>query len=106
MASQINIKVRTDDLITTSTNFSNEIKKIENEWKLISDQVNKMSGYWIGDASDTHQQHYNSVKEEVEELLAKLKERPDELLRMADLYDQVEREAVESVMALSDNVII
>ena len=67
--------------------------------------INRTNYYWIGEAGDMHRSLYQEQKENVDEMIRRLKEHPQDLLTIAQNYVQTEQ-AVEAVAnRLSGNAI-
>ena len=56
------------------------------------DVIIKSKRYWEGDASNMHQKHYATFKEDIPKAMKLLKEHPRDLLVMANLYDAAEEQ--------------
>ena len=85
--------------------YDNEIDRIERELDNIGQQIASSKSYWEGDASNTHQQRYNSLQDDIHRTMAHLKQQPVHLLTMANLYNKTEYENRGTAMMLSNNVI-
>lgn len=106
MASGIILKVDPNTLISQSSAVKNEISKIERYWSNIQNLVIKSKSYWEGDAGDVHQRYLKDIKDDVNQTIKRLKEHPDDLLKMAQLYEQAESQASALASALPDDVIV
>lgn len=106
MASGIILKVEPSVLISQSNQVSAEINKIERYWSNIQNYVSKTKSYWEGDASNLHQRYFNDLKNDVNQIIKRLKEHPKDLLEMAKLYEQAEREASSLSISLPSDVIV
>lgn len=98
------IKVTPAELKNQANQVSSDIKSIEKHWNSISDLVNGTRTYWEGDASDTHIRIYKDVEEDVNKIIARMKENPVKLLAMAGIYDDAEQSAESTASELPTDV--
>lgn len=103
---EFQLKVTPDVLKTQAQTIQNEIGVIEKQWSNIETLINRSKGYWEGDASQQHINYYGEIKEPVMQVIKRLKEHPTDLLKMAGIYDAVEKEAAGLTNSLPDEVII
>lgn len=100
------LKVTPDVLKTQAQTIRSEINSVEKQWKNIETLIIRSKGYWEGEASQQHIKFYNEVKDSVNQVIKRLKEHPDDLLKMAGIYDTAEKEAAGLTTSLPDEVII
>lgn len=103
--SDIQIKVDTGSMLTTAENIKSEIATIRKDWDQIQRIVADMKGYWEGDANNKNDEILNKEKEDVEEVIKRLSEHPDDLLKMANLYSGTETSNEEEVTFLPTDII-
>ncbi len=102
----IQLKVTPAELQAKASDISAQIRQIELDFQKIGQAVTSSRGYWEGDASQTHQNYYSSYKDEIASVISKLKEHPEDLLKMAGLYETTENNAVQISGMLSQDVIV
>lgn len=102
----IDLKVSPDTLKTKAQEIQSQISRFESYWNQLNQIVRNTKGYWIGDASNSHQSQMSDYEEDVRRLLLRLKEHPNDLLKMAGIYEKVEETAVKSANTLPGDVII
>lgn len=102
---EITLKVSPDQLKNAAEEIQNQITAFETKLKQMVQVIQGSKGYWTGDASAAHQKAFESLKEDVELVIRRLREHPDDLLKMAGLYEEAEKQAVEKSQALSGDVI-
>lgn len=100
------LKVKPDVLKSQAQAIKSEISSIEKQWANIEILIKRSKGYWEGEASQQHQKYYNEVKESVRKVIRRLKEHPDDLLKMAGIYDTAEKQAASLANTLPDDVIV
>lgn len=100
------LKVTPDVLKSQAQAIKSEISSIEKQWANIETLIKRSKGYWEGEASQQHIKYYNEVKEPVKKVIKRLKEHPDDLLKMAGIYDTAEKQAASLANTLPDDVIV
>lgn len=99
------IKVEPEVLVEKSQEVSASIRKMASCFEDLERIINRTNYYWIGEAGDMHRRLYQEQKENVDEMMRRLKEHPQDLLTIAQNYVQTEQ-AVEAVAnQLSGNAI-
>lgn len=101
----ITLKVSPSELKSKAEEIQNQINSFEIAWNRIVQLINNSKGYWVGDAGNAHQKQFEQYKNDVERIIKRLHEHPDDLLKMAGVYEESERRAVEKTQTLSGNVI-
>ena len=100
------LKVTPDILIRTSEDIEKQISDIQNQFHSIETEINRTRLFWEGDACDTHKNSYDSLKDEINEAVQRLKNHPRNLLQMAGLYSETEARLEEVALSLDENVIV
>lgn len=90
------IKVRPEVLVEKSQEVSASIRKMASCFEDLERIINRTSYYWIGEAGDMHRRLYQEQKENVDEMMRRLKEHPADLLTISQNYVQAEQ-AVEAI---------
>ena len=98
------IKVTPAELKNQSNQVSADIKSIEKHWKSIGDIVRGTKNYWEGDASSTHIRIYKDVEDDVNKILARMRENPVKLLTMAGIYEETETNAEAQAAELPTDI--
>lgn len=101
----INLKVDSNTLVAQSGIIKNKISQLERKWNSINDAVNRSRRYWEGETSELRRDYYYDLKDDVGLVFKRLKEHPDNLLRMANIYDYAEAKAAEEASSLPVDVI-
>lgn len=102
----IQLNVTTETLIRTADNIEKKISDIQKQFRSIETDINNTRSWWEGEASDVHKAQYDSLKDEMEESIRRLKDSPTNLLRMAGLYRETELHTKEAAMSLQEDVIV
>lgn len=101
----VEVKVRPDVLITQAE----EVRRLANDMKTkfaeMDATLRKTSGYWIGEAGDIHRKLYNDQKDDIDKMLRRLLEHPDDLLMISQNYSLAERSNVATSNSLPSDVI-
>lgn len=105
MAIDGRVRVTAEQLKTQASEVERLIGKLEKQYGDLDTAIRKTSGYWIGDAGDLHRKKYTEGKEKVNEIIKRWKEHPKDLLVMAGLFDEAEKEAKEIADSLPADVI-
>ena len=100
------LKVTPDQLKSKSTVIENQITSFEKSWEQVMQIINNSKGYWIGDASQTHQKAFKVCQEDVQHIIKRLREHPEDLKRMSGIYEKTENLAVGLAQALPTDVIV
>ncbi|MCR4691227.1 MAG: WXG100 family type VII secretion target [Lachnospiraceae bacterium] len=88
----ITLKVKPEVMKSKAGEISTSIKSIEKELNEITRVVLGTKKYWEGDASNQHQKNYTVIKEDIPKILKLLEEHPTDLLKMAGLYEEAEKQ--------------
>lgn len=100
------LKVTPDVLTRMADDIEKQIQDVENQFNSIETDIDRTRSYWEGDASDTHKAQYDSLKEEINESVKRLKSNPKNLMQMAGLYSQTESELEAVAQSLQADVIV
>lgn len=94
----VQIKVDSTVLKTKADAVSAGIRQMEECFEQLETIINRTSYYWIGEAGDLHRKLYKDRKQQIEEMMKRLKEHPKDLVTIAQTYETVEAE-VQSIAA-------
>ncbi len=101
----VHIKVSTEALHDKAQTVSKSISDMANCFEQLETIVNRTSYYWIGEAGDLHRKMYREQKENVEEMIKRLKEHPGDLMTIAQNYQAADAAVTQIANALSGDVI-
>lgn len=100
------LKVSTDALKTKAGEVRDETRILENHISQLQSIVEKTTGYWIGIAGDKARKEFLGQKENTELVLKRFREHPDDLLKMAGIYEQSEQNIAAANQMLETDFII
>lgn len=106
MATGITLKVTPNELKSKAGSIKTQITNLQNAWKDISSTIDQSKNYWEGDASDAHQKSKREIEDDVTTLFKRLLEHPNDLLKMADIYEEAEQSAESLANTLPGDVIV
>lgn len=99
------MKVEAQTMKAGAARISESVRELEKQWKKFADTVERSKSYWTGEASREHQEYYLEVKDDVEKIIRMLKEHPNDLLKMAGIYEEAENAVINLEKALPDDAI-
>lgn len=100
------LKVTPDVLIRIAGDIEKQLKDMKTQFGELHSDINGTRSFWEGEASDTHKAQYDALVPEIQNALDRLQKRPEELLKMAGIYNDVEDIAKETAMSLVEDVIV
>lgn len=105
MEAVINLKVTPEQLQQKARDVSEAVTKMKNDFVKMNTAINSTHSYWVGQAGDLHRKLYNDKSNEVNEILQLLGRYPTDLLRMAGIYKQTEKQNKAVAGSLNSDVI-
>lgn len=99
------IKVSTDKLLSTSSEFSSQGNTISALTSEMLNIVSSMSSVWEGEAASSYMAKFNSLESDIQTLNRMIQEHVDDLTQMANLYSSAEQQNVDDAASLSSGVI-
>lgn len=100
------LKVTPEVLTKMAEELQKQIDDIKLQFDVIDTEINRTRSFWEGDASDTHKNQYDALKDGIEESVRRLKNHPVNLLEMAGVYKETEAEAAAVTQSLLTDVIV
>ena len=67
--------------------------------------LDSTKNFWLGEAAEKHRKIYNDKKDDIDKLLRRIAEHPDDLQRIAGNYVQAENTNTAEARSLSGDVI-
>jgi uncharacterized protein YajQ (UPF0234 family) len=89
------VKVTTAEMKNQSNQVLSDVNAIDRHWKKIGRLIKGTRHYWEGDASNAHIRIYRDAEDEINNVIARLKENPVKLQMMAGVYEEAEAAAEE-----------
>ena len=99
------IRVSTEALITQAEEVRRLGSDMRQRYQALADTMERTRHYWLGDGGDTHRQLYEKQKENVDKMLRRLMEHPDDLIAIARNYSEGERVNVTTAQQLDVDII-
>ena len=100
------LKVTPEVLTRMAGDIEKQIQDISNQFNMIESDISQTRSYWEGEASDTHKSQYDSLKDDINEAVKRLRSNPVNLLQMAGLYTETETQMEAAAQSLSSDVIV
>lgn len=101
----VQIKVDSMVLKTQADSVSASIRQMADCFDRLEAIINRTSYYWIGEAGDLHRKLYRDQKQQIEEMMKRLKEHPKDLVTIAQTYDAAEAEIQSLAAELPGDII-
>lgn len=101
---EFSIKVSPDIMLRQADAIKNNVNTIRQNLDNIKNRVTASKNYWEGEASNLHLKSYEKMEEQGEEIIHRLGEHPNDLLRMAGIYSDNESKAAESANSLPNDI--
>ena len=98
------LKVTPEELISRAAEVKSLGEKMKGDFAELEQLVEKTRGYWIGEAGELHRQRYTEQKDDIQRMLNRLMEHPDDLLLISGNYSQAESTNVETAQALPNDL--
>lgn len=102
---EVEVRVTPDALRTQAE----EVRRLGNDMKqrfsALAETMARTRYYWLGDAGEHHRRLYEKQKQNVDRMLRRLLEHPDDLLAIAQNYEEGERANVAAVQMLDVDII-
>lgn len=105
MSGDVRLKVNSSVMRAKAQEIQNRVMTMEQRWNQIKNTITRSKGYWAGDASNKHQEYLKEIEGDIEKILKRIKEHPQDLLKMAGIYEKAETEVNSLAGALPDDII-
>lgn len=99
------IQVDTSVMVNKADQVSAAISKMEGTFGELQRMVSGTNSYWIGEAGEHHRKMFYEEKEEITEILNRLKEHPSDLKQMAAGYEETEKRLADENQQLRNDYI-
>lgn len=98
------MKVSPETMIHQADEIKGSVDTIRQQFVAIENCVRRSTGYWEGEASKLHTTRFVKIKENCDDITHRLREHPDDLLKMAGLYTDSETKSTEESNSLQSNI--
>ena len=102
----ITLKVKPEALKAKASEVEAYIKTLESEFDSIQDIISRTKSYWTRLAGDKARSEFLSQKDDTRKIIQRFKEHPPELLTMAGIYEEAERDNAEENRELVTDMIV
>ncbi|MDO5415633.1 MAG: WXG100 family type VII secretion target [Lachnospiraceae bacterium] len=104
-ASGVEIRVLPEVLNAKAQEVTAAITQMEHLFENVQTTVSRSKYYWIGEAGELHRKMFEEQKDDVAEILVRLKEHPVDLQKIAKTYTSTEQQLAEAASQMSSNLI-
>ncbi|MDO5131596.1 MAG: hypothetical protein Q4D81_01280 [Eubacteriales bacterium] len=95
ISGNVTINVNDESLLGAASTLKERIRNMQESYANVMEIVQNTSRYWVGLAGDEHRSAFQEQQDEIDHILARLSEHPDDLLTIAGIYVEKEKEAEE-----------
>ena len=86
----IKMNVQPEELDTKAQEAAKALHEMEQLLGAVQDTVNRTEYYWNGEAAELNRKVFLEQKDDMEEILIRLKEYPETLQKVANIYRETE----------------
>lgn len=101
----VKVRVTPAVLRQKASEVTRRIDRVQALFGEMDDRIRGTRAYWIGAGGEAHREAYETEKETVDLILRRLREHPDDLLKISGLYEREEQDLTGSFRALGDHAI-
>lgn len=106
MGEEFTVMVETGQLLQAAEDLQSRVSRLEGAFSEMSRIVGRTQNYWLGEAGEAHRNAFLSRQDKRIEAVLRLAEHVTDLRKMAGVYEEAERGAVEMARSLPGDVII
>lgn len=99
------INVKPEELVAKAAELQKKVSSIQEKFTTLTSLVEKTEGYWIGEAGNFHRELYQDAIKELETVMKRLSEHPNDLLVIAQRYSNTELRLEQLANELPGNVL-
>lgn len=104
-SSDVTIKVTPEVLNTKAQEVSAAVSQMERLFDSVQATVERTKFYWVGEAGNLNRKLFQEQKEDVREIISRLKEHPVNLQKIAKTYSGTEDTLTEAASRLPNDLI-
>lgn len=105
MLGNVTFRVTPDELSVKADEVSNSISRLNGIFSSLQNIVDRTRYYWNGEAGDYSRNLFYSRRAEIDEILKRLKEHPEDLKKMAGVYQKYEKLNEQEAMKMRSDLI-
>lgn len=95
MSDNISIKVTPTVLGAKADQIEERIGRINDQWENLYMRTMELASYWEGEASEAEWKDISHIKEDMEQIIKRLREHPMNLRQMSGVYAETEEKAIQ-----------
>lgn len=99
------LKVSPEEMIAQAERVKAGVDNVARQFEAVGERVRGSVSYWEGVSSSRHVVRFDKIREKYETLAKCLRKRPDDLLKMAGLYNENEQSVTEASEALPGSIL-
>ena len=101
----IQLRVTPSELQRKAGEISGLLSNVRNEYESLKNIASASKAYWTGDAANTFRSYVQGIDSDMQRVLNRLSEHPEDLLKMAGIYQDNEENIVSMASKLPVDVI-
>ena len=101
----VELKVSTEAMLSQADEVEKKVNDMVLHFEEMKRYVDATLNHWIGDAGDLHRKLYQDQIENIDTMIKRLKEHPQDLRQMSEVYSAAETGNVAASEALPSDVI-
>ena len=101
----VSLLVTPQELQSKSAEVAGYVKTVRDHFDSLKMLVEESSGYWKGEASDLYRKFYKDQEADVERILLRLAEHPEDLTMIAQTYLTAEESVKQIIETLPGDVL-
>lgn len=100
------LRVTPEQLTNTATEFSTIGNTVSNLTEEMTTTVTSLANIWQGDAATTYINRFNGLNDDIQRLIAMIREHATDLTEMAQTYTSGDNQNIQLAETLSADVIV
>lgn len=100
------LRVTPQQLQSTASEFSTQGGEVSSLTSQMTDLVNGLASFWSGEAADAFKAKFAGLSDDIQKLIAMVKEHSTDLNDMAQTYINAEIDSEDIIEKLSSDVIV
>ena len=102
----VSLRVAPEVLVAKAEAILKDVIVLKQALDRIEQKIDGTSSYWNGEAGEQYRQIYNEQREDIRSILNRMNNNPTKLIDMGKEYINTDKEALDIVNELIDNVIV
>ena len=101
----VQLRVRPEVLISQAEKVREHLSRMTARFDELERIINRSSHFWLGEGGEVYREIYRENSVPVREMLRRLREYPDDLLKISGNYTRTEKKLSEAAAVLRSDVI-